>query len=87
MATTAVPSGATSFPSSANGKASVAPPKVSNAELTARDQHEHKLPLHEDIMQLARLGDVGAIQKLINDGKFSAQHRDDEGISPLHVRP
>lgn len=80
------PSGATSFPSVANGKASAAPPKVSDAESNPRGQLEDKPPLHEDIMQLARLGEVGTIQKLINDGKFSARYTDDEGISPLHVR-
>lgn len=76
-----------SFPSLANGKASIAPPKVSNAESNSRGQLEDKLPLHEDIMQLARLGELSAIQKLINDGKFSAQHRDEQDITPLHVRP
>lgn len=87
MAAAPVPSGATNFSSVINGKASVAPPKVSSGESTSRGQVEDKLPLHEDIMQLARLGEVSAVQKLIEDGKFSAQHRDDEGISPLHVRP
>lgn len=85
MSASPAPSGATSFPSVANGKASVAPPKVSNAESNPRGQLEDKLPLHEDIMQLARLGEVSAIQKLIEDGKFSAGYTDDEGISPLHV--
>lgn len=85
MAASQLPSGASSFPSIANEKASVAPPKVSSAESNSRGQLEDKLPLHEDIMQLARLGDVAAIQKLIDDGKFSAGYTDDEGISPLHV--
>lgn len=85
MAASAVPSGANSFPSGSNGKTTVAPPKVSSAEATSREQLEDKLPLHEDIMQLARLGEVGPIQKLIEDGKFSAGYTDDEGISPLHV--
>lgn len=87
MAACPVPSGATSFPSATNGKASVAPPKVSSAELNSRGQLGDKLPLHEDIMQLARLGEVGAVQKLIEDGKFSARHTDHEGVSPLHVCP
>ena len=85
MAASPVPSAPTSFPSVANGKASVVPPKVSSAESISRGHLEDKLPLHEDIMQLARLGEVGAIQKLIEDGKFSAGYTDDEGISPLHV--
>ena len=46
---------------------------------------EAKLPLHEDIMQLAMLGEIGPIQKLIHDGKFSVNHKDREGITPLHV--
>lgn len=85
MSASPVPSGATNLPSVANGKASAAPPKVSDAEANSRGQLEDKLPLHEDIMQLARLGEVGTIQKLIEDGKFSARYTDDEGISPLHV--
>ena len=46
---------------------------------------EVKLPLHEDIMQLAMLGEIGPIQKLIDEGKYSAKHQDREGITPLHV--
>ena len=44
-----------------------------------------KLPIEEDIMQLARLGEVGAIQKLFENGKFDAKYKDEEGITPLHV--
>lgn len=47
---------------------------------------EQKLPLHEDIMQLARLGEIGPIQKLLDEGKFKADYRDAENITPLHVR-
>lgn len=50
------------------------------------DTSEAKLPLHEDIMQLARLGDIGPIQKLFEEGKFNATHTDAENITPLHVR-
>ena len=46
---------------------------------------ENKLPLHEDVMQLARLGEIGPIQKLFEEGKYSATYKDDEGITPLHV--
>lgn len=48
---------------------------------------EEKLPLHEDIMQLARLGEIEPVKKLFEDGKFDAQYHDSEGITPLHVRP
>ena len=44
-----------------------------------------KLPLHEDIMQLAMLGEIGPIQKLLDDGRYDIKHKDEEGITPLHV--
>lgn len=71
-----------------NTKASIAPPKVTaNAtmELENMSSVEDKLPLHEDIMQLARLGEIPPIKRLFNEGKFNAKFRDDEGITPLHV--
>jgi palmitoyltransferase ZDHHC13/17 len=43
-------------------------------------------PLEEDIMQLARLGEIAAIQKLFDGGKFDATYKDEQGITPLHVR-
>ncbi|KAL8806758.1 MAG: hypothetical protein Q9182_001156 [Xanthomendoza sp. 2 TL-2023] len=48
------------------------------------DPSEIKLPLHEDLMQLARLGEVGPIQKLLDEGKFTADYKDAENITPLH---
>ena len=45
-----------------------------------------KLPLLEDIMQLARIGDVEAVRPLLQSGKFTADYADKEGITPLHVR-
>lgn len=45
----------------------------------------HSIPLEEDIMQLARLGEIGAIQRLFASGKFDAKYKDEEGITPLHV--
>ncbi|KAL9577194.1 MAG: hypothetical protein Q9203_007553 [Teloschistes exilis] len=48
------------------------------------EDSEQKLPLHEDIMQLARLGEIGPIQKLLDEGKFKADYRDAENITPLH---
>ena len=70
-------------------KADAASPKVTQdgeIELTETDSTEVKLPLHEDIMQLARLGEIGPIKTLLEEGKFSAKHKDGEGITPLHVR-
>jgi hypothetical protein len=43
------------------------------------------LPVEEDVMQLARLGEIGAIQKLFDAGKCDAIYTDDQGITPLHV--
>ena len=57
---------------------------VQDAESTYK--MEDKLPLHEDIMQLARLGEIGPIQKLFEEGKYTIDYRDEEGITPLHVR-
>ena len=36
-------------------------------------------------MQLARIGEIGAMQNLLATKKFTANHRDEEGITPLHV--
>ena len=44
-----------------------------------------KLPLHEDIMQLAILGEIGPIQKLLDEGRYTITHKDEQGITPLHV--
>lgn len=49
------------------------------------DTSENKLPLHEDIMQLARLGEIGPIQTLLDEGKATANFTDAENITPLHV--
>lgn len=50
------------------------------------DPSDSKLPLHKDIMQLARLGEVGPVQKLFEDGTYNATYTDAENITPLHVR-
>ncbi|KAE9976855.1 hypothetical protein EG328_002383 [Venturia inaequalis] len=42
------------------------------------------LPIEEDIMQLARLGEIGAIQKLFDRGFCDAKYADEQGITPLH---
>ncbi|KAK5146745.1 hypothetical protein LTR04_000982 [Oleoguttula sp. CCFEE 6159] len=42
------------------------------------------LPVEKDIMQLARLGEIGAIQKLFDSREFDANYSDEQGITPLH---
>ena len=83
-----LPAAAPTPPALANGKASAALPRVTGESTVELDQMappEDKLPLHEDIMQLARLGEIGPIQTLFEAGKFSAKYKDQEDITPLHV--
>lgn len=54
-------------------------------ELDNMADNKPSLPVEEDIMQLARLGEIGAIQKLFDGGRFDATYKDDQGITPLHV--
>ena len=73
-----------------SGKAGAAPPTVTrNGTMELRNVDgsaaEKKLPLHEDVMQLARLGEIGPIQKLFEEGKYDAKYKDEESITPLHV--
>lgn len=49
------------------------------------DAPKGSIPLGEDIMQLARLGEIGAMQTLLANKKLTVNHRDGEGITPLHV--
>jgi hypothetical protein len=67
---------------------------ANTADSSSSGQHElddmadkkPSLPVEEDIMQLARLGEIGAVQKLFDSGKFDATYTDEQGITPLHVR-
>jgi len=44
------------------------------------------LPIEEDLMGLARLGELRGIQKLFDSGRYSAKSADEQGITALHVR-
>jgi palmitoyltransferase ZDHHC13/17 len=59
---------------------------MENVELKEMPPAQPSLPIEEDIMQLARLGEIAAIQKLFDSGKFDATYTDEQGITPLHVR-
>lgn len=80
-------------PSVPSSKAAVAPPKFTQAHddlelnnmATNGEPPKQSLPIEDDIMQLARLGEVGAMQKLFDSKKFTAKYQDEEGITPLHV--
>lgn len=56
-----------------------------HVELDDMASKKPALPIEEDIMQLSRLGEIAAIQKLFDSGKFDANYKDEQGITPLHV--
>lgn len=77
-----------------SGKASAAPPQSTTdgvelknitAGIGGGEAARPALPIESDIMQLARLGEIGAMQKLFDTKKFNAKYKDEEGITPLHV--
>ena len=43
-----------------------------------------QLPVEQDLMQLARLGELRSIQRLFDSGKFTARSTDEQGITALH---
>jgi hypothetical protein len=72
------------------------PPSPSLADNEAKLENGHvelqqieaevpRLPIEDDIMQLARLGELRAIQDLLDSGKYSISYKDEQGITPLHV--
>ncbi|KAF3030978.1 palmitoyltransferase akr1 [Penicillium rubens] len=69
--------------SASNGNGSSTPNDVEMKSLRP-DPPKGSIPLGEDIMQLARMGEIGTMQKLFTAKKFTANHRDEEGITPLH---
>jgi palmitoyltransferase len=71
-----------------NGKASVVAPKLSDDNHVELEEMSHPgqdLSPEDDIMQLARMGDIQGIEKLYDTGKYDALYCDSEGITPLHV--
>lgn len=69
-----------------NGKTTAAAPKLSDDDHVELKDMLPSGPLpEEDIMQLARVGDIAGIEKLYESGKFEPTYCDHEGITPLHV--
>ncbi|KAL1976464.1 hypothetical protein VTN31DRAFT_2746 [Thermomyces dupontii] len=69
------------------GKSSVAPPQTSDGvemKNLGDGSGKSSLPVEEDIMQIARIGDVAAMQRLFETKKYTAKYADEEGITPLH---
>ncbi|KAI1319398.1 hypothetical protein F5Y16DRAFT_391004 [Xylariaceae sp. FL0255] len=77
------PNGAPAQPAA---KASAATAKLNSQDMEmgslegAGDAPEAK----PDIMQLARIGDIAAMEELFKSPEFDATYTDDEGITPLH---
>ncbi|CAH0017650.1 unnamed protein product [Clonostachys rhizophaga] len=67
-------------------KSDVAVPKLNSdmemGDLPATDQEQ--VSGNDDIMQLARVGDISGMEKLFESGNYDATYTDDEGITPLH---
>jgi len=85
MAPSSQPNGAAAKapPAQPSSKGDAAAPKLNN-EVELGDLPSDK-PAETDIMHLARIGDVGAMQKLFETTEYDATYCDDEGITPLHV--
>ena len=75
--------------SSSNGIPLAKPLQISSGhgeDSANKHLNELKLPLHDDIMQLAAQGELGPVQRLYEDGKIRADYHDETGTTPLHVR-
>lgn len=82
-------SAASTAPIQPSTKASAALPKLNSdmemGSLANSDgQQRQQPPQPDDIMQVARIGDVPAMEKLFGSGEYDATYTDDEGITPLH---
>lgn len=77
-------SAASAAPIQPSTKATAAVPKL-NSEMEMGSLPGDGQDQEEDIMQIARVGDVPAMEKLFESGEFDATYTDDEGITPLHV--
>lgn len=81
-------------PSGPNGKGTTTPPKVTQQDASVelksmkpeREGIKGSIPLGEDIMQIARIGEIPAMQRIFEEKKLTANYKDEEGITPLHVR-
>ncbi|KAK5127824.1 hypothetical protein LTR85_004940 [Meristemomyces frigidus] len=70
----------------ASSSASDSPGKdgLDKVELSDLDASPPRLPVEQDLMQLARLGELRSIQRLFDSGKYNAKSTDEQGITALH---
>ena len=61
--------------------------KNENAEHELKDvqSQQRRLSIEDDLMALARIGELRGIQKLFDSGKYNANSADEQGITALHV--
>ncbi|KAI0846018.1 ankyrin [Daldinia vernicosa] len=68
-----------------SSKGPAAAPKLNSQEMEMGNLPSGDPPPSEpDIMQIARVGDIVAMEKLFETSDFDATYTDDEGITPLH---
>ncbi len=58
---------------------------LDKVELSDLDASPPRLPVEQDLMQLARLGELRSIQRLFDSGTYNAKSTDEQGITALHV--
>lgn len=79
-------SSASGAPIQLSNKASAVAPKLSSEAMEMGSIPGADAPSpDEDIMQLARVGNIPAMEKLLEKGEYDATYTDEEGITPLHV--
>ncbi|KAI7475492.1 palmitoyltransferase akr1 [Hortaea werneckii] len=69
-----------------SSNASDAPGKdaLDKVELSDLDASPPRLPVEQDLMQLARLGELRSVQRLFDSGRYTAKSTDEQGITALH---
>lgn len=67
-----------------SSKSAAAVPKL-NSEMEMGSLPADESAPENDIMQLARIGDIPGMEKLFESGEYDATYTDGEGITPLHV--
>ncbi|KAI1633123.1 hypothetical protein F4809DRAFT_655410 [Biscogniauxia mediterranea] len=86
MSQSALPNGASNgAPIQPSSKGNAATPKLNSQDMEMGHlPGSDASPAEPDIMQIARLGDIPAMEKLFESSDFDATYTDGEGITPLH---
>ncbi|RSM13081.1 Palmitoyltransferase AKR1 [Fusarium oligoseptatum] len=84
MSSSSSTSGAPTAPIQMSSKSNAATPKLNSEVEMGSLPGDDSQNQQDDIMQVARIGDVPAMEKLFESGEYDATYSDDEGITPLH---